>query len=678
MIFKSITLHNLFSYYGTHPFNLMPPPGGNSNIVIIMGRNGFGKTSFLNSVKLLFGDVTKELYQSVQRGSGLNEKGFVIGAKEWWGILNHQARQRQEFDCYIEAILLDKNNQEYTLRRSWCLQGDNYKSLLEITAPRRPLLTMENADKFLSALLPLDYIPFFFFDAEEIGYLAEANNNKIIDKMEQLLNIRPADNLRDCIRELTKKIEKKYITPNANLRLAKSENRHEELQIQQLNLNSQYQSIEFDIETLDSDIREIRQKINLFSGQGTIENNAKLEARKNSELKSLEESLSGLSEMFEGDAFLRLNAKLMQKAMPAIDRCAHGLRGATSEMLESLREPLKEIFVTPPYPNNQRLSDTQIAFYQRRIAKLLDSRDIEEEDDGLFRMDSWRAKKLLAATVPYTPPHAPEAPLREVLSRALRAERTINDINKSLEEISQLSEDSKLQLEQLRDKESHKQYELDSLRKQQLDVRHKLDTIKNDLNSLSNEITDCRKQARQSDQGQQRIELLEKMLRLLATYKHQLKHRQRGALENYFNQHLKSLLDSNRLIASVKIDEFFQLQYLDARDNPVPMSSISAGMKQLAATALLWALKDACGKQLPVIIDTPLGRIDKQHQHNLLNKYYPHAAQQVILLPTDSELDERKRQSLAPYIYREYHLHNEEGDNTRAELVPLDKEAHHG
>ena len=101
-------------------------------------------------------------------------------------------------------------------------------------------------------------------------------------------------------------------------------------------------------------------------------------------------------------------------------------------------------------------------------------------------------------------------------------------------------------------------------------------------------------------------------------------------------------------------------------------------MKQLSATALLWALKDACGKQLPVIIDTPLGRIDKQHQDNLLTRYYPHAARQVILLPTDSELDERKHRVLEPHIYREFHLHNPDGENTEIELITPIKEPHHG
>lgn len=440
--------------------------------------------------------------------------------------------------------------------------------------------------------------------------------------------------------------------------------------IEQENLNSHCCTVGFDIETLENELREIKQKIRLFSGQGAIENNAKLEAAKHGEQKNQEEALTSLSEAFERDAFLRLNPKQVQITMPVVDRCAHGQRGVSTEMLESLREPLKEIFTTPPYPNNQRLNESQIVFYQRRIAKLLDSRDIEEDDNNPFRLDSWRAKKLLTLLLAYTPQHSPETPIRETLSRALRAERAVHDIDKTLQEVSQLSDESKLQLEQLQDKQELQQMELEKHRGEERDIKNKLSSIERDLNLLQDKIGGLRKQARQSEQGRQRIDLLDKMQKLLTTYKQQLKNRQRGVLESCFNKHLSSLLDSNRLIAESKIDDFFQLQYLDINGDAIAMSSISAGMKQLAATALLWALKDACGKQLPVIIDTPLGRIDKQHQDNLLNRYYPHAARQVILLPTDSELDERKRQLLAPYIYREYILHNEDGDKTRIGLMP--------
>ena len=66
----------------------------------------------------------------------------------------------------------------------------------------------------------------------------------------------------------------------------------------------------------------------------------------------------------------------------------------------------------------------------------------------------------------------------------------------------------------------------------------------------------------------------------------------------------------------------------------------------IAATALLWAMKDAAVDiAMPVIIDTPLGRIDRQNQERLLLHYYTQISEQVIILPTNSEID----RSSVPY-----------------------------
>lgn len=678
MIFKTLTLHNIFSYYGIRTFDLTPSANKHGNIVVIMGRNGFGKTSLLNSVKLLFGGVTEELRNNVQRDRMPSPKSYIRGDnKDWWGILNHRAKSQGDLKCSVSAILLDENNREIEIERSWDLHNDNYESQLSVKAPRIPHLIDEAAQKYISGLLPKDYIPFFFFDAEDIGYLAEANRNQVIEKMEQLLNIRPAENLKECLKELRRRIESKYIAKDIHQRLQEAENRKKLSMIQRAELQHQRQTLTFDLEVLEDDLRETRQKIRLLGGQGIIENNAKLETTKAIELANLDTALTALSEAFERDAFLRLNAKLIQKSLSKVERCAHSQQGATAEMLQSLREPLKAIFTTPPYPEH-RLDDSQVVFYQKRITKLLDSRDVDDDEKKPFELDSSRARKLLTILAAYSPQHHPEALLRDELSRALQADHKITEIDKTLEDVHQHSDENKRQFQLLKEKETRLQEEFLKLKDHERKILHELSIIDREIKPLDEETNKLRNQARQSEQGRARLDVLENMQKLLDAYKQTLKEQQREALEKHFNRHLNSLLDSNRLIAKTKIDELFQLHYLDAADNPVAMSSISAGMKQLSATALLWALKDACGKQLPVIIDTPLGRIDRQHQDNLLTRYYPHAARQVILLPTDSELDERKHRLLEPHIYREFHLHNPDGENTEIELITPTKEPHHG
>lgn len=67
--------------------------------------------------------------------------------------------------------------------------------------------------------------------------------------------------------------------------------------------------------------------------------------------------------------------------------------------------------------------------------------------------------------------------------------------------------------------------------------------------------------------------------------------------------------------------------------------SLSAGEKQLMVISLLWALAICSKKKLPVIIDTPLSRLDSAHRVSLIQTYFPQASEQTIILSTDSEID---------------------------------------
>lgn len=60
-------------------------------------------------------------------------------------------------------------------------------------------------------------------------------------------------------------------------------------------------------------------------------------------------------------------------------------------------------------------------------------------------------------------------------------------------------------------------------------------------------------------------------------------------------------------------------------------------MKLLASLCYM----PANGKRpLPVIIDTPLSRLDEEHRRMMLAEFMPQVAQQVIVLATTSEVDD--------------------------------------
>src|SRR5699024_6098159 len=83
---------------------------------------------------------------------------------------------------------------------------------------------------------------------------------------------------------------------------------------------------------------------------------------------------------------------------------------------------------------------------------------------------------------------------------------------------------------------------------------------------------------------------------------------------------------------------------------------ISAGEKQIYAIAILEALAKTSGRKLPLIIDTPLGRLDSHHRDKVIHNYLPQASHQVIVLSTDTEIDQHYYQKLQPKISHAYHI----------------------
>jgi DNA sulfur modification protein DndD len=103
---------------------------------------------------------------------------------------------------------------------------------------------------------------------------------------------------------------------------------------------------------------------------------------------------------------------------------------------------------------------------------------------------------------------------------------------------------------------------------------------------------------------------------------------------------LQLLAHKEGLVGGVEIDRTtLDLRVRDQAGRWVERDRLSAGEQHLLAVALLWGLASASGRPLPVVIDTPLGRLDAEHRRRLLDRYFPHASHQVILLATDAELD---------------------------------------
>lgn len=89
----------------------------------------------------------------------------------------------------------------------------------------------------------------------------------------------------------------------------------------------------------------------------------------------------------------------------------------------------------------------------------------------------------------------------------------------------------------------------------------------------------------------------------------------------------------------------------------------SAGENQIFATALIAGLARVSGVKAPMVVDTPLGRLDSKHRDNILRFWTSDQTRQVILLSQDEEIDFHFYKEIAGSVSKTYLLeHSDVGD----------------
>lgn len=666
MIFHSIEIHNLFTYQGKHPFDLRGSRPG-KNVVLIAGRNGFGKTSFLNSVKLLFTGVTLAMRQSAQRQHAPTEKQYITGLGDnWWGVMNRHARQQGEKHCGIRVVW-EEDGQHVTAERIWTVADNDYEEELVVTAPFiTGKLLNDEAQRFLDQRLPQDYVPFFFFDGEQIQELAEANRVTQQQHIERLLNISHIEDLRVGLKGVVSTWNASAMDQTEQARLGALKADLVNLENQQAMFRQNRQTLEDEVSELNADIRELDRKLGGFRNFAHQQDEARLKEEKARLQESYAELCRKVAEVLPRNAPLLANPHLVEQAYTEIKNAQADSQSSQGEVVKQLSQYLPgDLLDRPPHPNPP-LTQEQREYYRNRLIKLLEAYAPANaaKDGKALSLDVRRMDALLKLLGNYAGNYAPRLERVADLQQIQAIRGRLQEIEDELTNVSALSVTERQAYEHYKANLEDKRNSLIDREAERRKVSDDLGRIENAMVEKKREIADQEGRVNLSQLARRKVDLTKKLQNFFADYKDRLKAARRAEVEESVNRHFKMLMTSNNLIQHVRVDEDFGLHYQDGAGNQVGMGNLSAGMKQLAATALLWALKECSGRTLPVIIDTPLARIDRGNQENLLRNYYPNVSQQVIVLPTDSELDEAKYRLLQPHVYAEFQLHNPDGDNT--------------
>jgi DNA sulfur modification protein DndD len=156
----------------------------------------------------------------------------------------------------------------------------------------------------------------------------------------------------------------------------------------------------------------------------------------------------------------------------------------------------------------------------------------------------------------------------------------------------------------------------------------------------------------------------------IAKFQQSVIERHAGRIAALVLDSFRHLLRKESMISDLTINsKNFTVELYDGTGKTLSPERLSAGERQLLAVSLLWGLARASGYPLPVVIDTPLGRLDSLHRRKLVENYFPQASHQVILLSTNTEIDEEYLHSLEPFIGHAYHLEfDNQLNSTRIEI----------
>jgi len=147
----------------------------------------------------------------------------------------------------------------------------------------------------------------------------------------------------------------------------------------------------------------------------------------------------------------------------------------------------------------------------------------------------------------------------------------------------------------------------------------------------------------------------------LVKFREEVTRRHISRIEALILESFTQLLRKSGLVSAIQIHPVtFALSLTGGDGSPLSFDKLSAGERQLLATSLLWGLARASGRPIPTVIDTPLGRLDSTHRQHLVERYFPVAAHQVILLSTDEEIHQQNLPRLKPAIARSYRLEFDE------------------
>ncbi|MVF23449.1 DNA sulfur modification protein DndD [Methylocaldum sp. BRCS4] len=643
MILESIILENFGVYGGRQEANLIPERG--KPIILFGGMNGGGKTTLLDAVQLAF-------YGSKARLSNRGRLPF----KDYLRESIHRGADPGEGTGITLRFrrTIEGESRVFELQRYW---REGVKGIEETL---RVLLDGQLDDFFtehwnetIEDYLPVRLAHLFFFDGEQIKELAEGGHAAGIlgTAIHSLLGMDLVDRLESDLKVFERRKRAEGLDQEALAKLKQAEDELRQIDMEQEKAAIEEGALVNEAGRLAKELLAKEERFRAEGGELYLRRKvldgelAVLKTKKTDEEAKFRDLVAGPLPLLMVENLLRA---VEQQARHEIEvKRARVLRDALEtrdgELLTALREQIEEKPLSRITEILERDRQGRIGLAQEPL--------ILDADDGLAASVAHLRAVILPAAGEQTRGFV--ATLSFLDEKIARLEAEIDRIP-TAERITLIQEE----LDAAREAHEAKLAELEAvkLRKQALEKQRQAALAR--LEKLSEHETEARVA---EDDRQRMLKHSQRVRETLEKFRARVVRRHTASIEALMLESFRKLLRKSELVTGLNIDPKTFEPTLTGRDGKtLPFDRLSAGERQLLATSLLWGLARASGRPVPTIIDTPLGRLDSSHRRHLIERYFPCASHQMLLLSTDEEIVGPYFQALKPFITRTYLLeHNE-------------------
>jgi DNA sulfur modification protein DndD len=683
MKIKKIKLHNYRQYYGINEIDLNTD--SDKNIILIGGMNGYGKTNLLLAfVWCLYGEKiskTDSLFRKKIHKDGNYPKYLK-------NTLNKDARKEGKSKYFVEIEFADidipdafntnsSKNGLCTIKRSVDTESLEETLSVSVSGQSDDLLhDEEDKINFINDyLIPLDATKFVFFDAEKIAQMAELSTREegelMNDALGNILGLDIYENLVDDLQLYSDNLKKEGATGNIKDQIIDVENT-EKLK------KAEIQKFEKEIAEHDEEITQLQNKINQYNSFitnniGDIDSFQNIDELYKQKIK-LEEEISNAEERFTEISELipfAFVCNLLEETKEHLEsqekfELANKTMGSIDEQSERFVE---QLFNRPEYPPEDDLPFSAKSFYAQKakkvIKQILSSKDDFEEELPFYHDITNSDKKLLEDTFSLIQGRTNKS-FEISTKKLIELNNELNETNRKIRRIESETEEDEIL--DYRDRKMDAITKCDKHKKEKGVAEFQIKELENDIEQLRKNKKVLLKKSAISKQRQEELDLLNKYVDLLNEFIVQEKEQKADKLSSNILKELRLLMHklegkdsdfiTNVSVKSLPDNEGLKITLYDTDNNPFKKESLSEGEKQLYISSLIKALLNEAIQDFPIVIDTPLGRLDKKHIKNILEHFYPNLANQVILMTTSSEIPPARKKIIEDQISKSYLLIN--------------------